>query len=612
MNKCSECKNKHNNCEKEYDNCGTAKHCDTCDCKPHVHDCKKNIKDHGCHQFPNCCVTTEKLADKCVTGKKICEHTITSTHLSPQCILNCNLTSECVCSHNIADNSVTSEKLGNNCIHSNNLTDCCIKTYHLSHECVTLDQLDHCTRNHITHNCVTLDDEQTLTHKIINDPTNTVACDYLHYNNGTSGINVSHATQPLPHQCLTANSSSLATWQLPDHLHMANTGLNTHSQIDAFIASTQNILNNINSGSNLNCVTLDGHQVLTNKIIDDPSNVVTANFLADNNGKVNVDLSNPPTINQALIATDDHHASWQTINHFNLSNIGTHTHAQIDDFILSTQNILDDLTSDTNGVTLDGTQTLTHKTIDDPSNVVTADFLHTNNGTYKVNVSASNAPITNQCLVATDGTHATWQTLNHNNLSNIGTKTHAQIDSHINSSNNVHGITGNVVGTTDTQLIQNKTFDSTNTFPNDLGSSLQNFYVYNAIPVTLQRTYSSNPGSPGGFQNPSNPYVPINSLSLVVPTGTYYVSLTMSINVSQPNATIYLAFSNGNDTAISNTIMKYIQTNQNNTSIVSLNSIITATNPNPIKALINVTISNNNTNDIVELDNRSLCALKIA
>lgn len=465
-------------------------------------------------------------------------------------------------------------------------------------------------------NEVTIAGSQTLTNKIIDDPTNNVTANSFSYNNGLGKINVSASSAPVANQCIVSTNANNGSWQFVDHLHLQNIGTNTHAQIDAFILSATYTLNNITTP--LNQVTLNGTQAFTNKTLDGPTNIVTSAYLSCNNGynKVNVSASPIPSTNMCLVTTDSTHSTWQFVDHYDLLNIGTNTHAQIDAFILSTTNTLNNLVTTNSGVSLNGSQTLTHKIIDDSTNTVTSDFLHCNNGSNKVNIYASPVPAPYQCLVSTGIAAATWQTVNHLKLSNIGTNTHAQIDTHIAASTGVHGISGNIVGTTDVQVIQNKVFDSTNTFPagigNGNGSPLANYNAYQSNTVSLPFTYSTKPSSPH-TTIPPNPYVVITGMSLNVPAGTYLVCMTVSIGIIYRNNSIMLAFGNTSGvTPITNTIMSYTHAQSNDYDIVPLISIITSDGTNPIKGLINITITDHFSNNVISLKQRSMCATKLS
>lgn len=172
--------------------------------------------------------------------------------------------------------------------------------------------------------------------------------------------------------------------------------------------------------------TLDWTETLSNKTLTASTNNITANSLRTTGGGA-VTVSGATEAGRALVSTSTSAATWQAIQGlldttFSVSNV-TDTTKKLDvDLSASTASTTVTLavpagatrsitlpTTAGTLATLAGVETLTGKTITDPTNVVTASRLRTTGA--DVVVSAAAAPVAGQALVATSGTAAGWSSL---------------------------------------------------------------------------------------------------------------------------------------------------------------------------------------------------------
>lgn len=127
------------------------------------------------------------------------------------------------------------------------------------------------------------------------------------------------------------------------------------------------------------------------------------------------------------------------ISHTALSDIGSNTHAAIDTHIANAA---------------------IHRQINDAAAGAT-DLWSASNITTQLATKAASSALSSHTGDAT--IHFTQAAINHASILNIGTNTHAQIDTHIAGNSAVHGVTGAIVGNTDVQTLSNKSLVDANT-----------------------------------------------------------------------------------------------------------------------------------------------------
>jgi hypothetical protein len=104
---------------------------------------------------------------------------------------------------------------------------------------------------------------------------------------------------------------------------------------------------------------------------------------------------------------------------------------------------------------------------------------------------------TSNTFLKYNGTILEWAAIpggitDHTALTSIGVNTHSTIDVHLANSSGVHGITGSVVGTTDSQVLTNKTFaDSTTLFQDEADNTKKLAFQLSGITTGTTRTLTA-------------------------------------------------------------------------------------------------------------------------
>ena len=232
--------------------------------------------------------------------------------------------------------------------------------------------------------------------------------------------------------------SDIADITNKSHTSLTDIGTNTHAQIDSHIAdSTIHFTKSSISHNEIQDIGTKTHAEIDSHINDATIHFTESSI--DHTHIQNVGTNTHAQID-SHISNSNIHFTESSIDHTHIQNIGTYTHSQIDNHINSNHvNTFNGRNGNVLPQSGDYTWSQIDKTV---SNI--ADI--TNRSHTSLTDIGTNTHAQIDSHIDDSSIHFTESSIDHTHIQNIGTYTHDQIDAHINSNhvNSFNGRTGNV------------------------------------------------------------------------------------------------------------------------------------------------------------------------